>query len=188
NLNISRPPLDTADLSSCLCVLTVFQHALAGVVEVYDGAESVLMPCPYKDQVPEDIPSIIWSRNDLNPNLVHLRRDEGDDLKNQNLVYRNRTSMTPDPLNAGDFSLTLRNLRLSDSGNYTCSLSSEIDEWKVTEVQLKVKGEQQTPSLQLIRGQITGNKKMNPIIFKNKKKILVKTKASIKRTAVEFLK
>ncbi|XP_037832587.1 uncharacterized protein LOC108244246 isoform X3 [Kryptolebias marmoratus] len=132
--------------------LHVFQHALAGVVEVYDGAESVLMPCPYKDQVPEDIPSIIWSRNDLNPNLVHLRRDEGDDLKNQNLVYRNRTSMTPDPLNAGDFSLTLRNLRLSDSGNYTCSLSSEIDEWKVTEVQLKVKDQQMEVEVKVKEG------------------------------------
>uniref|UniRef100_A0A3Q3ELA2 Ig-like domain-containing protein n=1 Tax=Kryptolebias marmoratus TaxID=37003 RepID=A0A3Q3ELA2_KRYMA len=132
-------------ISLPVCVLTVSQHALAGVVEVNEGEESVLMPCYFKGMVPEDNPLVIWTRSDLNPSLIHLRRDEGDDLKDQHQGYRDQTSMRHDLLDTGNFSLTLRKPRLSDSGNYTCRLADEREEWRVTEVQLKVKGEQQTP-------------------------------------------
>ncbi|XP_024865432.1 uncharacterized protein LOC108245579 isoform X2 [Kryptolebias marmoratus] len=124
-------------------LLHVSQHALAGVVEVNEGEESVLMPCYFKGMVPEDNPLVIWTRSDLNPSLIHLRRDEGDDLKDQHQGYRDQTSMRHDLLDTGNFSLTLRKPRLSDSGNYTCRLADEREEWRVTEVQLKVKVQQE---------------------------------------------
>ncbi|XP_017293106.1 uncharacterized protein LOC108248684 [Kryptolebias marmoratus] len=123
-------------------LLHISQHALAGVVEVNKGAESVLMPCHYKGQIPDDNPSVTWTRNELNPNLVHLSRDERDYLIDQNQIYRDRTSMTTDPLETGDFSLTLRKPKLSDSGNYSCKLGDRRQELTVTEVRLTVKDQQ----------------------------------------------
>ncbi|KAM4544998.1 muscle M-line assembly protein unc-89-like isoform 2-T2 [Odontesthes bonariensis] len=120
-------------------LLHVSQHALAAVVEVNEGAESVLLPCEHYGFPPEEDPRVLWTRKDLSPKTVHLRRDEGDDLQEQNQRYRGRTSMTPDALHNAEFSLTLRDPQLSDSGNYTCSLSDGVRELRDIEVQLKVK-------------------------------------------------
>ncbi|XP_043966393.1 NLR family CARD domain-containing protein 3-like isoform X2 [Gambusia affinis] len=125
-----------------MILLLVSQHALGGVVEVNEGAESVLLPCDYSGFPPED-PLLIWTRSDLSPNSVHLRRENGDDLKNQNQRFRNRTSMNPDALDSGNFSLTLRKPQPSDGGNYTCSISNGREERKVKQIHLKVKVDQQ---------------------------------------------
>ncbi|XP_032411803.1 uncharacterized protein LOC116715500 [Xiphophorus hellerii] len=125
-----------------MILLLVSQHALGGVVEVNEGAESVLLPCVYSGQTPGD-PFLIWTRSDLSPNSVHLRRENGDDLKNQNQRFRNRTSMNPDTLDTGNFSLTLRKPQQSDGGNYTCSISGGRRERKLKQIHLKVKADQQ---------------------------------------------
>ncbi|KAL4008816.1 hypothetical protein ACER0C_002668 [Sarotherodon galilaeus] len=120
-------------------LLHVSQHALAVVVEVYEEAKSVLLPCQYSGIIPENNPTVMWTRSDLSPTSVHLRREEGDDLKKQNLRYSGRTSMRPDALETSDFSLTLTNPELIDSGVYTCSISDGKEETGQRNVQLKVK-------------------------------------------------
>uniref|UniRef100_A0A3Q4GNI6 Ig-like domain-containing protein n=1 Tax=Neolamprologus brichardi TaxID=32507 RepID=A0A3Q4GNI6_NEOBR len=122
----------------------ISQHALAVVVEVYEEAKSVLLPCQYSGIIPEKNPTVMWTRSDLSPTFVHLRREEGDDLKKQNLRYSGRTSMRPDALETSDFSLTLRKPELIDSGVYTCSISGGKEETGQRDVQLKVKGQQLT--------------------------------------------
>uniref|UniRef100_A0A3P9DT23 Ig-like domain-containing protein n=1 Tax=Maylandia zebra TaxID=106582 RepID=A0A3P9DT23_9CICH len=117
----------------------ISQHALAPVVEVYEGAKSVLLPCEYSGFIPEN-PTVLWTRNDLNPKSVHLRREETDDLKGQNQHYSGRTSMRPDALDTSDFSLTLRNPEATDSSIYTCSIGNERGERKLADIQLHVKG------------------------------------------------
>uniref|UniRef100_A0A3B5QYI3 Ig-like domain-containing protein n=1 Tax=Xiphophorus maculatus TaxID=8083 RepID=A0A3B5QYI3_XIPMA len=102
-------------------------------------AQSVVLPCQYS-QVLEEIVTVKWSRLDLNPNTVHQRR-EGDDLDAQNELFKGRTSMKPEALDSGDFSLTLSEPQLSDSGNYTCSIIDDEEETKLSEVQLHVKGQ-----------------------------------------------
>uniref|UniRef100_A0A3B4GMI1 Ig-like domain-containing protein n=1 Tax=Pundamilia nyererei TaxID=303518 RepID=A0A3B4GMI1_9CICH len=101
----------------CLCVLTVYKETT-----------SVLVPCQYSGILPEKNPTVMWTRNDLDPKCVHLRLEEGDDLKMQNQRYRGRTSMTSDALETADFSLTIRRPELSDSGIYTCSVSDGREE------------------------------------------------------------
>ncbi|XP_030580620.1 butyrophilin-like protein 2 isoform X2 [Archocentrus centrarchus] len=119
-------------------LLHVSQHALAVLVEVYEGQRSVLLPCQYSGIMPED-PTVMWTRSDLDPKSVHLQQEGGDDLRGQNQRYSGRTSMRPDALDTGDFSLTLRTPQLTDSSSYTCSISNGREERRLTDVQLQVK-------------------------------------------------
>ncbi|XP_019223032.1 uncharacterized protein LOC102079145 [Oreochromis niloticus] len=125
-----------------LLLVLVSQHALAAVVEVYEGERSVLLPFKYSGFIPEENPTVLWTRNDLNPKSVHLRREETDDLKSQNQHFSGRTSMRPDALDTLDFSLTLRNPQMTDSGNYTCSIQNGREELKLTNIQLHVKDQE----------------------------------------------
>uniref|UniRef100_A0A3Q0RDK0 Ig-like domain-containing protein n=1 Tax=Amphilophus citrinellus TaxID=61819 RepID=A0A3Q0RDK0_AMPCI len=129
----------------------ISQHALAVVVEVNKEERSVLLPCQYSGVIPED-PTVMWTRSDLDPKTVHLRREGGDDLRGQNQRYSNRTSLRPDALDSGDFSLTLRKPQLTDSGSYTCSISAGKEELRLRDIQLQVKGQQQTPTSAVITG------------------------------------
>ncbi|CAI5656998.1 butyrophilin-like protein 2 isoform X2 [Oreochromis niloticus] len=110
----------------------------AAVLEVYEEVEAVVLACQYFGIIPEDDPTVIWSRFDLNPKTVHRRRDE-DDLQGQNQHYSGRTSMRPDALDTGDYSLTLRKLQLTDSGNYTCTISDGTQNLTLNNIQLQVK-------------------------------------------------
>uniref|UniRef100_A0AAZ1XFL5 Ig-like domain-containing protein n=1 Tax=Oreochromis aureus TaxID=47969 RepID=A0AAZ1XFL5_OREAU len=114
----------------------------AAVVEVYEGEISVLLPCKYSGFIPEDNPTVLWTRNDLNPKSRQL---QGDELKDQNQRYSGRTSMKTDALETGDLSLNLTNLQLSDSATYTCSVTDlRYGYMRLGDVQLQVKGQQQT--------------------------------------------
>ncbi|KAM4725681.1 uncharacterized protein FYW61_013807 [Anableps anableps] len=147
----------------------VSQNARGGVVEVNEGVGSVLLPCQYSNTLPEVNPSVLWSRNDLYPKVIHLRREQGDDHKDQNQHYRGRTSMNPDALDTGDFVLTLRKPHLADSGNYTCSISDGRAEVKLTQVELKVKDD-------LIEVEV--NEKVESVVLP------CKTKADLKENTV----
>uniref|UniRef100_A0A3Q2CQU4 Ig-like domain-containing protein n=1 Tax=Cyprinodon variegatus TaxID=28743 RepID=A0A3Q2CQU4_CYPVA len=92
-------------------------------VEVWEGTQSVVLPCQYS-KVLEEIVTVTWSRLDLSPSTVH-ERGEGDILINQNKHYSGRTSMRPDALDSSIFSLILKEPVPSDSGNYICSITDE---------------------------------------------------------------
>ncbi|XP_030019355.1 uncharacterized protein LOC115439635 isoform X2 [Sphaeramia orbicularis] len=127
-----------------LLLLHASQHALAVVVQAYEGEPSTLLPCQFYDHfpmMPED-PIVSWIRNDLNPKIIHQLNDEGDDLKEQNEHYEERSSMKTNALDSGDFSLTLRKPQISDSSNYTCTIWTGYEELRLTEIQLQVKDDQ----------------------------------------------
>ncbi|XP_063325337.1 uncharacterized protein LOC134624296 [Pelmatolapia mariae] len=128
-------------LLQLLLLSSVSRHALTVVVEVYEGERSVLLPCQFTGFIPVD-PTVMWTHRDLHPKSVHLRREGGDDLRGQNQHYTRRTSMRPDALDTGDYSLTLKSLQLTDSGSYTCSISDGREELRLKDLQLKVKDQQ----------------------------------------------
>ncbi|XP_019210412.1 uncharacterized protein LOC102082613 isoform X2 [Oreochromis niloticus] len=115
---------------------TVSQHA--SPVQVYEGVESVLLPCQVPTNVSRNSTAVVWSRDEFTLPVVHKHQQSGADLTNQNLRYKNRTSMTVDALQTGVLSLTLRNPAYSDSGTYTCTTRKDGKHQNKTEVQLKV--------------------------------------------------
>ncbi|XP_030019346.1 uncharacterized protein LOC115439630 [Sphaeramia orbicularis] len=127
-----------------LILVHASQHALAVVVQAYEGEPSTLLPYQFYDHfpmMPED-PIVSWTRNDLNPKIIHQFNDDGDDLKKQNEHYKGRTLMKTNALDCGDFSLTLKKPQISDSGNYTCTIWTGYEELRLTEIQLQVKDDQ----------------------------------------------
>ncbi|XP_075963530.1 uncharacterized protein LOC142967818 [Anarhichas minor] len=120
----------------------VSQHASG--VEVSEGVESVLLPC----QAPwfHHVTKVVWSRFGFNPSTVHQYKDYVVP-RFQNQHYSSRTSMSADALTTGDFNLTLKEPRLSDSGLYTCiSYRNEFEIRRIA-VRLQVT---EPPSLTLL--------------------------------------
>uniref|UniRef100_A0A673AEJ9 Ig-like domain-containing protein n=1 Tax=Sphaeramia orbicularis TaxID=375764 RepID=A0A673AEJ9_9TELE len=133
---------------------SAWDRALAVVVQAYEGMESVLLPCQYSGKLPV-VPSVVWRRSDLNQTVIYLLKDESDDVKEE---YSDRMSMKTNVLESKDFSLTVKKPQLSDSSNYTCNLQWETEwketkEWRLTQVQLQVKGQTQTTPTAVDTGQ-----------------------------------
>lgn len=116
---------------------SVSQHALG--VEVFDGMESVQLPCQVNVSVSMES-TVVWSREDLRFSTVHIHQQSGDDLSEQNPRYSNRTMMSKDALQTGDLSLTLKNPTVSDSETYTCTVRRFGRELSRIHVHLQVKG------------------------------------------------
>ncbi|XP_030579227.1 butyrophilin-like protein 2 [Archocentrus centrarchus] len=106
--------------------------------EVYEGVESVLLPCTVPQDVSRDSTAAVWDRKDLQNPTVHLRLQSGDELTKQNHLYLNRTSMRADALQSGDLSLTLRKPTVNDSGTYTCTTRKFGQDLSKTHLELNV--------------------------------------------------
>ncbi|XP_028997835.1 uncharacterized protein LOC114850053 isoform X2 [Betta splendens] len=120
------------------CVFLQFVSHHASADDIYEG-DTFLLPCEFPTFDVDPTPSVLWSRYDLRPSTVHRHQKEGDAFEDQNQLYSGRTSMMTDALETGDLSLTLTQLKVSDSGTYTCSITSVRGEQHVTDVQLQVK-------------------------------------------------
>uniref|UniRef100_A0A3Q3LXE6 Ig-like domain-containing protein n=1 Tax=Mastacembelus armatus TaxID=205130 RepID=A0A3Q3LXE6_9TELE len=107
-------------------------------VKVNSEAESVQLPFITTADLPEDV-TVEWK--DWKNRKVHVYQDGSDRPEEQDEFYRNRTEMKKDLLRTGDLnlSLTLRKPRLSDSGNYTCTITAFGNEQRLADVQLQVK-------------------------------------------------
>lgn len=81
--------------------------------------DDIILPCqldPARDAV--DL-TVEWSRRDLKPRFVHLKRDDAEPLT-QNTLYSRRTSLSVNKLKCGDISLKLSKAQVSDAGMYNC--------------------------------------------------------------------
>ncbi|CAI5657330.1 unnamed protein product [Oreochromis niloticus] len=89
----------------------------SAVVEVTQGQKSVLMPFKITGELPQVI-KVEWRLTHPEEKMVHCN----DSSQKQDQVYVGRTEMNKDPLNTKDLSLTLKDLHLTDSGVYTCTV------------------------------------------------------------------
>ena len=109
-------------------------------MEVFEGEKSVLLPC----KVPVNVSNgstVVWDRDDLKISAVHVHRPAGDYLKDQNQMYRDRTSVQDGALQTGDLSLTLRKPTFTDGGNYTCTIRRMGEDLSQTAIHLQVRGQ-----------------------------------------------
>ncbi|XP_035995562.1 uncharacterized protein LOC118563775 [Fundulus heteroclitus] len=82
-------------------------------VEVDSGVESVLLPFKTTVSLTGEV-TVTWRNN--SGRMVHSNRSEDDQ---QHWQYEDRTEMK-----SGDFSLTLKNPTVRDSGTYSCTICS----------------------------------------------------------------
>eukprot|EP00064_Thunnus_orientalis_P024116 superscaffoldBa00009910_g24391 len=82
--------------------------------------DDIVLPCHLEPSVDASDMTVEWSRPDLYPRFVYLRRDGVELLTEQNPSYKRRTSLSSNNLKCGDISLKLSKVKLSDEGAYTC--------------------------------------------------------------------
>uniref|UniRef100_A0A3Q0RXC0 Ig-like domain-containing protein n=1 Tax=Amphilophus citrinellus TaxID=61819 RepID=A0A3Q0RXC0_AMPCI len=82
--------------------------------------DDIILPCHLEPAVDAVELTVEWSRNDLKPRFVYLRRNGVELLNEQNLLYTKRTSLSVSKLQHGDISLKLSTVKLSDAGTYKC--------------------------------------------------------------------
>ena len=107
-----------------------------------EGEESVLLPFKTTPGL-LDVTKVKWKRYVPIPaKTVHLYQKGSDRPQEQSQVYRDRTEMKKDPLETGDFSLTLKNPKHTDTGTYRCIVyNQDGNTVRMKTVQLEVKGQ-----------------------------------------------
>ncbi|CAJ1048293.1 uncharacterized protein LOC119912525 isoform X5 [Xyrichtys novacula] len=82
--------------------------------------DDIILPCHLKPAVDASSQTVEWTRQDLNPRFVHVRRSGEELLDDQHPSFVGRTSLFPEELKYGNVSLHLSNVKLSDRGTYRC--------------------------------------------------------------------
>lgn len=90
------------------------------IVAILGG--DIIAPCHLEPATDVVHKTLEWSRLDLKPRFVHVRRDGVELLINQNPSYVGRTSVSTNNLKHGDVSLKLSKVRLTDAGTYRCHI------------------------------------------------------------------
>ncbi|XP_030287346.1 butyrophilin subfamily 1 member A1-like [Sparus aurata] len=80
--------------------------------------DDIVLPCQMERAVDASGLTVEWSRPDLDPRFVHLRRDSVELELEENPLYKGRTSLSTNRLKRGDVSLKLSKVKVSDEGTY----------------------------------------------------------------------
>ncbi|XP_063325179.1 junctional adhesion molecule-like [Pelmatolapia mariae] len=91
------------------------------MMTVTQGERSVLIPFKVTDDLPQDV-KVEWKLTYPEETMIHLYESSKKQHLSQDPVYTGHTEMDEDPLKTKDLSLTLKDLHLTDSGVYTCTV------------------------------------------------------------------
>ncbi|KAL0970748.1 hypothetical protein UPYG_G00246750 [Umbra pygmaea] len=89
--------------------------------------EDVILPCTLRNNVSTVNAvkeAVEWQKMDLTQKDVHFYTDSRDSNMDQIPSYRGRTSLFKEELRKGNISLKLTSVKLSDAGEYSCSVPS----------------------------------------------------------------
>ncbi|XP_036420376.1 ribonuclease inhibitor-like isoform X2 [Colossoma macropomum] len=114
----------------CICVMALFLHyTLSEELQVRGpdtalsapAGSDVVLPCSLQPNTSALNMRVEWSR--LN-SQVHLYKHNKEINNDQDPFYRGRTALFKDELPQGNVSLLLSKVRVSDEGNYSCSIEN----------------------------------------------------------------
>ncbi|XP_068611912.1 butyrophilin subfamily 1 member A1-like isoform X2 [Brachionichthys hirsutus] len=94
------------------------QHPSETVLAFAGG--TVILPCSFDITPDDDFPTVEWSKEGLEPNVVFLYRDGCETHEMKHPSYRYRTSFITTELKKGNISLRISDVQLSDAGTYRC--------------------------------------------------------------------
>ncbi|XP_036967329.1 butyrophilin subfamily 3 member A1-like, partial [Acanthopagrus latus] len=113
---------------SVLVYLLLLTHSCKGQSEVIGPSQpiaakvgdDIILPCHVKPAV--DVVSFMleWTKPDLNPIFVHVRRAGQELIDTKHPSYKGRTSVSYDEMKNGNVSLKLSKVTPSDAGRYEC--------------------------------------------------------------------
>ncbi len=84
------------------------------------AGEDVILPCSFNITASDDFPTVEWSKEGLQPNVILLYRDGCETHEMKNPAFEYRTSLIMKELKNRNISLRISNVRLSDAGKYKC--------------------------------------------------------------------
>uniref|UniRef100_A0A8C4FEQ3 Ig-like domain-containing protein n=1 Tax=Dicentrarchus labrax TaxID=13489 RepID=A0A8C4FEQ3_DICLA len=124
------------------CFLCVFlgnplPHGPPEQVLAFAG-EAVILPCSFSPTGSDDFPTVEWSKEDLQPNVVFLYRDGCETYEMKDPLFQYRTSFIPKELKNRNVSLRISNVQLSDAGKYQCKRLWKNGRRDITTVELSV--------------------------------------------------
>ncbi|XP_076842233.1 uncharacterized protein LOC143486731 isoform X2 [Brachyhypopomus gauderio] len=143
----------------CVWVMILFLHwSLSGAqyfdlegegsVVVAPGSD-VTLPCSLTPHMSAVDMEVKWTRQDLGDTLVHHYKNKQDQTGDQDHSYKNRTSLFIEELNQGNTSLLLKNVQVSDGGQYRCQVDSA--HWRDhISVQLRIEATGGTPEITVL--------------------------------------
>ncbi|XP_039357619.1 butyrophilin subfamily 1 member A1-like [Mauremys reevesii] len=103
------------------------------------GGEAVL-PCHLSPRMSAENMELRWFRFKFSA-VVHRYKDGQDQYGQQMPGYQRRTELLKDNITSGSVSLRIRNVQLSDHGQYTCFFQSNVSyEEALLELQVAVSG------------------------------------------------
>ncbi|XP_034533038.1 butyrophilin-like protein 2 [Notolabrus celidotus] len=82
--------------------------------------DDIFLPCHLEPAIDAVSMAVEWTKMDMYPRFVHVRRGGQDLLDGQNPKYEGRTSLSMNKLKLGDVSLKLSKVKISDAGTYKC--------------------------------------------------------------------
>ncbi|XP_073330885.1 butyrophilin-like protein 1 [Pagrus major] len=104
-------------LSACTGETSV--NAPTKTVYAFVG-EDVVLPCSFKITSSDDFPTVEWSKEGLQPNVIFLYRDGCETNEMKNPAFHYRTSFITKEMKNRNISLRISNVQLSDAGKYQC--------------------------------------------------------------------
>ncbi|XP_018558839.1 butyrophilin subfamily 3 member A2 isoform X1 [Lates calcarifer] len=113
------------------------------------AGEEVILPCAFNVTASSDFPTVEWSKEDLEPDVIFLYRDGCETYEMKHPEFEYRTSFIMKELKNGDISLRITNVRLSDAGKYQCMRLWKNAPRDITTVELVV-GAVSEPKLSVV--------------------------------------